>query len=480
MLVYLISLLKNKAAAVFLGPSGVGLVALYTSATSLVATLSGLGLSSSGVREVAEAASTGDAEKIAKTIRVLRNMCWLTGLAGWLITVALARPLSMWSFGSHEYAGEIALLGATVFLNAVSAGQVAILQGMRRIADLATVNILCVILGGLLSVALYALFREAGILPALIVSAIISLFINWSFSRRIRLRSVTVSLRQTFAASRGLLRLGLALMWTSLLVTGVALVTRSLIIRELDLQATGIFQAAWTISGMFSGFVLTAMSADFYPRLTAAAADHRQMAKLVNEQAEVGVLLALPGFLATIVYAPLVIAVLYTSEFLLAAQLLPFLIVGVAFQIASWPLGFVLLAKGDSLKFALVETIIYASLVAITFVFLRLYGLVGAAAAFAATQVIYNVLYRAVVGRCIGFCWLSSVKRMLLKCFLLIALGLVLHYWTFGVQRFVVGAIVLAATTVFVLRELALRVEKNSKVSMLLKSLPCSKWLLGA
>lgn len=478
-LVYLISLLKNKAAAVFLGPSGVGLVALYTSATSLVATLSGLGLSSSGVREVAEAASTGDADRIARTIKVLRNMCWLTGLAGWLITVALARPLSMWTFGSHEFAGEIALLGATVFLNAVSAGQVAILQGMRRIPDLARVNILCVVFGGLFSVALYALFREAGILPALIVSAIISLSINWLFSRKIRLQSVVVPLRQMFAASRGLLRLGLALMWTSLLVAGVALVTRSLVVRELGLQANGIFQAAWTISGMFSGFVLTAMSADFYPRLTAAAADHQKMTTLVNEQAEVGVLLALPGFLATVIYAPLVIAVLYTSQFSLAAQLLPFLILGVAIQVASWPLGFVLLAKGESVKFALVETVIYTSQVALTFMLLKLYGLVGVAAAFAATQVIYNMLYRAVVGRCIGFAWLFPVKRVLLKCVLLMALALALHYCTLGLPRFVAGGIVLAATTVFAVRELALRVEKTSKVGALLKSIPCSKWVLG-
>ena len=57
------------------------------------------------------------------------------------------------------------------------------------------------------------------------------------------------------------------------------------------------------------------MGADFYPRLTAVADDHKECNRLVNEQAEVGLLLAGPGVIATLTFAPLVIWLFYSSAF---------------------------------------------------------------------------------------------------------------------------------------------------------------------
>ena len=71
---------STKLIASLLGPSGVGLVALYTSATGLVGTVSSLGIGGSAVREVAEAHSSGNPGRVARTVKVLRRACWATGL----------------------------------------------------------------------------------------------------------------------------------------------------------------------------------------------------------------------------------------------------------------------------------------------------------------------------------------------------------------------------------------------------------------
>ena len=52
---YLIALVRVKVVAILLGPTGVGLVSLYTSAIGLLGTVSGLGIGSSAVREVTRA-----------------------------------------------------------------------------------------------------------------------------------------------------------------------------------------------------------------------------------------------------------------------------------------------------------------------------------------------------------------------------------------------------------------------------------------
>ena len=77
---------------------------------------------------------------------------------------------------------------------------------------------------------------------------------------------------------------------------GTAYLMRIIMLRKFEpLTAAGCYQAAWGLGGYYVGFILQAMGADFYPRLTAVASDHVECNRLVNEQAEVGLLLAGPG-----------------------------------------------------------------------------------------------------------------------------------------------------------------------------------------
>jgi len=61
----LFAIVRNKAMAVLLGPQGVGLMGLYSSIADLTQTLAALGIQDSGVRQIAEAAGTGDGQRIA-------------------------------------------------------------------------------------------------------------------------------------------------------------------------------------------------------------------------------------------------------------------------------------------------------------------------------------------------------------------------------------------------------------------------------
>ena len=479
-LVYLISLIKNKVAAVLLGPSGIGLIGLYTSATAMVAIAAGLGLNSSGVREVADAEASKDPEKIARVTLTLRRLCWLSGAVGWLATIILAWPLSRWTFGSTERAFDIVLLGSTVTLGVVAGGQVALLQGMRRIADLAKVNLLCVVAGTIISIGLYAWAGAQGIVPALILAAFASAVINWFFARTVKVGKCSLSWSETFREAGPLLRLGLALMWNGLLVTAVAFLARALVVRDAGLDASGLYQAAWTISGMFSGFVLSAMSADFYPRLAGVSSDNAALKRLVNEQTEVGLLLALPGILGTLVFAPVLLELLYTSKFVPAAELLPWFLAGVFVQVISWPIGFVLLAKSHSFTFAWVETLINASQVVMLYFLIGKFGVVGAAAAFALTQCVHIAIYFTVVRRKAEFAWLGPVVRLVALCTFFMIAALLLHYLSSGWIRLAAGAVIVAASGVFALSKLLVMVDPSTRIGKLIWSVPFVRLLAGS
>jgi PST family polysaccharide transporter len=268
----------------------------------MLSTLSGLGIGASGVREIAEAAGSEDAARMASTAAALRRICWLTGLLGWLLSVALSWPISRWSFGHGDHAWAIAVLGSTIYLGAISAGQIALIQGVRRIGDLVRMQVIVAVAGTLVSIGLYAWLRERGIVPVLVVTAVVQLAVSWYFARRIQTVPVRQSWRESLRQSRQLISLGLAFMWSGLLTAIVTLCIRALIVRELGLEANGIYQAAWAISAMFAGFVLGAMGADYYPRLTGVSHNREAINRMVNEQTEIGILLALPGLMGTLAH----------------------------------------------------------------------------------------------------------------------------------------------------------------------------------
>src|SRR5579864_8669901 len=80
-----LGIVRTKAMALLLGPAGFGLFGLYGSIATLTQSVAGMGINSSGVRQIAEAVGTGDYTRVAQTAAVLRKTCILLGLLGAVI-----------------------------------------------------------------------------------------------------------------------------------------------------------------------------------------------------------------------------------------------------------------------------------------------------------------------------------------------------------------------------------------------------------
>ena len=476
---YIIALVRVKVVAVLLGPAGVGVIGLYTSATSLVGTVTGMGLQGSAVRAIAQANAKDDPLAVARTIRMLRRLCWATGAMGWLASIALAVPLSRWMFQSMEHAWALAVLGGMLLLTAVSNGQLGLLQGLRRIGDLARVQVASAVLNTVVTICLYAWLREDGIVPVLLANASVSLLCTWSFARRIDVQAVSMDWSQAIAEAKPLLALGVALAWSAVLTLGVDLFTRTLMSRHWGVEATGIYQAAWALSGLFAGFVLGAMGADFYPRLTAVIYDRAAAVRAVNEQTEIGILLAVPGLLATLSFAKWVVWALYSAEFTPAANVLVWMVLGVYGRVLSWPMGFIQLALGAGRFFMLTEATFLAIQAGLVAWLVPRHGVIGAAYAFASCYALYTVGMAWVGYRLIGFRWSPAVLRMMLASGCLVALAFVSERTLDGVAALAVGMTLTGAGVLWSLRGLARRLGTQHRLIALAGRVPGMKWVIG-
>jgi PST family polysaccharide transporter len=391
--------------AVLLGPSGFGLFGLFGSVADLAQTIAGMGINGSGVRQIAEAVGSGDEKKIARTVAVLRKTSVALGVLGAVVLAAFSRQISALTFGSSEYSGGIALLALAVFFGSVTNGQNALLQGMRRIGDFAKMGAWCGLAGAVTSIVLVYFFRENGIVPALVGVAAVTTIVAHSYSRKVKIQTPSLTFSDVRHEASELLHLGFAFMSSALMTMGVAYAARVLLLRYEGVEATGLYQAAWTLGCLYVGFVLQAMGADFYPRLTASASNNIVCNRLVNEQTRIGLLIAGPGLLATLTFAPIVIAVLYSAKFIGAVEILRWICLGTTLQVISWPMGYIILAKGRRNIFFWSEvawTVVSLSLVWSCVAF---FGAMGAGIAFFGSYVFHALFIYVVVGRLTGFQW---------------------------------------------------------------------------
>lgn len=192
-------------------------------------------------------------------------------------------------------------------------------------------------------------------------------------------------------------------MIASLMTMGTTYVLRVLVMHHLGMSATGIYQASTNLSSVYVAVILNAMFTDFYPRLTAAADDPQQFSALVNHQIEVGALLALPGILATITLAPIVITAFYSSEFLPSVAILRWQVMGVFLQVLSWPMGYMLRARSNRRVFLWSEAAANASHLGFAWLGITWLGLSGVGMAFLAMNIMYWLLIHGIVRRHYGF-----------------------------------------------------------------------------
>jgi PST family polysaccharide transporter len=450
-----IGIVRTKAMAVLLGPAGFGLLALFNSIVDLAASLASLGVDRSGVRQIAESVGSGDEARIARTAAVLRRISVLLGVVGALALVAASPIVSRVTFGTDGYAWGVALLGLAVLFRVVAGGQAALIQGLRRISDLAMLGIVGALLGTALSIALVYLLGEHGIAPSLVAVAAATLAASWWYSRRVRTGAPGLPGAVLREESLALVKLGFAFMASGFLMMGAAYAVRTMVIRLDGLEAAGFYQAAWTLGGLYVGMVLQAMGADFYPRLTAVIGDHATVNRLVNEQTRVSLLLAGPGVIATLALAPYLMTLFYSSEFAAATDVLRWFCLGMTLRVITWPIGYIIVAKGLQGIFFATELAWAAFNVVISWYCIQRFGVVGAGIAFLLSYLFHGVMIFPIVHHLTGFAWTRTNLLTGAVCIGLVGLTFAAERWLAGGQALGVGLLMLVVSGVASLYVLA-------------------------
>ncbi len=402
----LCSVIRTKLIALWIGPAGMGLFAIFNSAVDMIGNITGMGLRTSSVRNISQ--ETGNVGRLAIIVNVVRRWSVVLGLFG-ALSIACASPLlSEMSFGDRNHIWGYIALSIALFANSVTNGEFSILQGTAMLRKLAKASLYGAISGLILSIPLYYFLGEQSIIPSIICYSLSVLF----FSHMMRNKEVGkvsehISVKDTIAMGKDFLKLGIFITLTDVVAQTSNYIFISYLNNVADTEIVGYYQAGYTLIAKYTGLILSALCVEYFPRLSRVAHSNMKLNIFVSQELNIALLALTPVIVAFILFRRVIISILYTDDFFIIETFISIGIIGMIFRAVSWCMAFVILAKGKGKMFFITEvidTVVYLSLYIVSY---RSWGLDGFGYAFVAWYFTYTLI--------VAFCYYRIFKLKLKK-----------------------------------------------------------------
>lgn len=434
----LIGLVRTKLVAILLGPSGMGLASLFNTTVGFVSQATNLGLPISAVRQMSELYDRGDQEAINHFVKVIRGWSLLTALVGMLVCVAIGPFLSQTTFAWGDHSLHFMLLSPAVGMMAITGGETAILKGMRKLGSIAIIQVLAVVVALAISVPVYYVFGESGIVPVIVMMAFATMVLTLKQSLKLiplRLRGAKGMLGEGME----MVRLGVAFTLAAVIGTASEMLIRSYLNVTGDLDILGLYNAGYMLTITYAGMVFSAMEADYYPRLSAVQHDIEATNETVNRQMKVSLLLISPMLAALIIALPLLVPMLFSGKFLPVVGMAQVAALAMYMKVLTLPVAYITLARGYSLSYLFLESCYFVVFVVLIIVGYQYWGLFGTGLAITLAHVFEYLLVNGYAYKKYGY---RSSATVYGYAIVQVALGLLAYiltlvadgylYWSIG------------------------------------------------
>lgn len=363
----LLNLIRTKIVAVLLGPDGVGLNSIYNETRELLHSTTNLGLDVSGVCGISKAVeamhSASDDEerealraRISDEVALLRSWVLLLALFGTLLCMICAAPLSLATFGNYDYTWGYVMLSPAVGFSTVSCGEIAVLKGLRRLKWLASVSLLNVIAGLVITIPIFYIWGISGVVAALVTFIAACMMLTCAYSYRAE-KPRFVFNRKELGRGRKMLTVGFNFVMCSIIGHMALLGIQAYLNRVASLDMVGLYNSGYALTMTYAGMVLAAMDTDYFPRLSGVISNKAERADTLLKQQDVTILLISPLLVGMIVALPLIVPLFLSGRFESIIPMTQVTAVGLLFRAVYLPNAYLSLAAGHNRTYLFINIV---------------------------------------------------------------------------------------------------------------------------
>ncbi|WP_100616252.1 oligosaccharide flippase family protein [Confluentibacter citreus] len=431
----LISLAKSKVAALLIGVSGMGVFGILTSTLNIILTLTRCGLDISAVKEIASVNNNPEKDKLPKIVTATIQFTWITGIIAAMIVLIMSPWLSLIAFGNKNYSLFFVIISIAILFNQLTIGNLAVLQGLKSLKELAKITVLASFFSLMPTTIIYYLIGEKGIPWVISITAIIGFLLSKYYINKLEIKKVNLPINELISSSKNLIRLGFVLSLASLTSHFVVYAIQIFITKEGGINEVGLYNSGIMLIHSYVAIFFNAISKDFFPRLAEVSKDNTLIKKMVNQQASMSILLLTPLIIIFLVFRPFIVTLIYSKEFLPILGMITYGVLSILFKAASWPMGFVIIAKGNSKLYFVTELISNVILFISVVIGYDLYGLTGLGLGYLIYHILdflivkfvvfikyqflfdvkFNKLFLICVFQCLAMIYLLQIEYLALK-----------------------------------------------------------------
>lgn len=378
----------NKVIAIYIGPSGLAVIGQLQNFIGIVTTLSNGAIASGIVKYTAQSKTIEQKQKIFSTSIFISFVCSLI--------------VSLLLFGFSEYFSELILrdkayssvfivFGITIFLFALNTILMSILNGQKEIKKYVLVNIASSLFSLFFTSFLIIQLSLVGALYAMVVNQSVVFFVTLGFV----LKSSWFKLEyfKQGVDKESLVKLSkysLMAITSALTVPISHLIVRNYIGESLSWQDAGYWQGIWYISSIYLLIVTTSLGVYYLPKLSEIEDSKVLKAEILNGYK---IIMPIVTVLALGIYLSreVVIYVAFSDKFLPMMELFKWQLIGDVIKIASWLLGYLMLAKAMTKLYIYTELLFSLSFVILSIVLVDYFGLIGVTYAFSMNYLLYFI-----------------------------------------------------------------------------------------
>lgn len=358
------SVLRNKATALLIGATGVGLINYFNQGISLVGQIAGFGLSFSGIQRLSRLHERGNLTAQKEYVALLRTWTLLVALLGTLTGIGVGTLIGWFATGSWEQTPQWLLLSPAIAFSILNGTEGAILKATRQL------RLLAWSMGGstfatlFLAVGVYWCVGIRGVVFVLVSSLAVQFLLMYLANHRqfpFRLTFRSPLFRKVGVA---LFRLGVPYLGAALVGSGIEMLISVSLYRLATVEAVGLYAAGFTLTVSYVRLLFTAVEADYFPQLSAMVTCPQQAIALANEQIDILVLLVAPILILFAALLPWLVPLLYAASFAPIVPMVACALFSMFFKAIYTPVAYFPLAHAKSHIYFVMETLYYLVLCA--------------------------------------------------------------------------------------------------------------------
>ncbi|WP_262714040.1 oligosaccharide flippase family protein [Phaeocystidibacter marisrubri] len=413
------SLARVKISALILGTTGVGIVDQITFLTNKVSQFTTIGTAEAFVKQLAESKSKDD----AKSLIYSAFKSYALVIFGFVVLsvglmLGFKEEVTNYLFGEDEYIVYFFVALLTFPILVIHSFPFSILKAFKNVRAISRARIITSAIQFVISIPLILIWElEGAVAYVPLAIAIDVAVLMWlankkcfqeyeiSFARIIKAPLRRDFLKELFLFSAFGLTVGVFLII-------VELVTRSIVLDHLGVDAIGLYSPILLFASIFTGFILPALSTYLYPRFSEMKG-HKEVSGLINDALRIGSFGLIPLLFIGIPYHKLIIVTFYSTEFLDASNYLPYHLMGTSFFVW-WYVFSQSLTPMGKIKVHGVFRLFYGSIdLLVTYWAVNRYGLIGWTLKFIVSPFVFFWVYMIYTRITFDFSYrLSTLKLM--------------------------------------------------------------------